>query len=180
MTGNRKVFGVAGWKNSGKTTLVTALVAEFAARGLKVSTVKHAHHQFDVDHPGRDSWKHRQAGASETVVISRVRWAIMHELRDEPEPSLNEVLEKISPCDLVLVEGYKHERHERIEILRDNAEDRPPLWPHDDGIVAIVSGTLPDDCPLPGFAPDRIDKIAGFIATRLGLVLPKKLSDAAE
>ena len=110
-----KIFGVTGWKNSGKTGLVERLVAEFIHRGLSVSTVKHAHHTFDVDHPGRDSYRHRVAGAKEVLLVSKNRWAIMHELRDEDEPNLAEILTKIEKVDLVIIEGFKRDRHPKIE-----------------------------------------------------------------
>ena len=104
-----KVIGVAGFKNAGKTTLVEKLVTELTARGHRISTVKHAHHSFDIDHEGRDSFRHRKAGAGEVAVVSRHRWAIIHELRDEVEPTLDEILSKLAPCDLVIVEGYKRD-----------------------------------------------------------------------
>ena len=108
-----KVIGVAGFKNAGKTTLVEKLVAELTRRGYRVSTVKHAHHSFDIDHEGRDSFRHRKAGASEVAVVSRHRWAIIHESREEAEPTLQEILAKLGPCDLVIVEGYKRDTHDK-------------------------------------------------------------------
>jgi len=119
MTAIGNVFGIVGWKNSGKTTLVEALVAEFARRGLRVSTIKHAHHEFDIDVPGKDSHRHRTAGASQVLIASRTRRALMSEIRDEPEPSLDELLRQLDPCDLVLVEGFKNGNHPKIEVLRD-------------------------------------------------------------
>ena len=112
---NTPVFGITGWKNSGKTTLVVRLVEEFTARGFRVSTVKHAHHAFDIDREGTDSHRHRVAGASEVALVSGRRWALMHELRDDDEPALGEILARLSPCDLVLIEGYKREAHAKIE-----------------------------------------------------------------
>ena len=111
-----RVFGLAGWSGSGKTTLMTALIPEFVARGLAVSTIKHAHHAFDIDQPGKDSWRHRQAGAREVIVASNRRWALMRELREAPEPSLDELLQKMSPVDLVHVEGFKRHPHPKIEV----------------------------------------------------------------
>ena len=113
------IFGIAGWKNSGKTTLVEALVREFCSRGLKVSTVKHAHHAFDIDTQGKDSHRHRMAGASEVLVASQSRWALIHELRFEEEAPLSELLQHLQPCDLVLVEGFKAEAYPKLEVLRE-------------------------------------------------------------
>lgn len=174
------IFGVTGWKNSGKTRMVANLVGEFTARGLKVSTVKHAHHTFDIDQEGRDSWQHRQAGASEVALVSRNRWALMHELRDEEEPSLDEILERLSPCDLVIVEGYKREDHPKIEMIRDTGEPRPAsnpmLWRQDPAIVLIGSEDPVEDCLLPRLAPGQVSEIADFILDWL----EKARSNAAE
>ncbi len=163
------VFGITGWKNSGKTVMTCALVAEFTRRGLKVATVKHAHHGFDVDHEGTDSFRHRAAGAGEVAIVSSRRWALMHEARDEAEPTLNEVLARLSPCDLVLVEGYKREGQPKIELRRREARETRPIAPEDPTIVAIVSDHQTDAGGLPVFAPDDIPFIADFIATHLGL-----------
>lgn len=114
----QKILGIVGWKNSGKTTLVEALVREMTARGLRVSTVKHAHHAFDIDVPGKDSYRHREAGAHEVIVASGQRWALMHELRNAPEPPLDALIAKLAPCDLVLVEGFKRGTHAKIEVAR--------------------------------------------------------------
>ena len=126
-----KLWGVAGWKNSGKTTLVTRLVSELAGRGFVVSTVKHAHHAFDIDKPGTDSHRHREAGAQEVMIVSGSRWALMHELRDEQEPPMIQAIERISPCDLILVEGYKRERHPKIEARRRESTRSGLLAPDD-------------------------------------------------
>ena len=109
-----RVFGLAGWSGSGKTTLMTALIPEFVSRGITLSTIKHAHHSFDIDQPGKDSWLHRQAGAREVMVASGQRWALMHELRGAAEPSLDDLLERMAEVDLVLVEGFKHHAHPKI------------------------------------------------------------------
>ena len=114
----QRVFGVTGWKNSGKTTLTERLVAELVRRGWRVSTVKHAHHEFDIDKQGTDSFRHRQAGAGEVAIVSANRWALMHELRDEAEPALATILERLAACDIVIVEGYKREPHRKIEVRR--------------------------------------------------------------
>jgi molybdopterin-guanine dinucleotide biosynthesis protein B len=139
-----RVAGIVGWHDSGKTTLMVALVAELVARGHRVSTVKHAHHGFDVDTPGKDSWKHREAGATEVMVGSAARWALMHELRGYPEPSLDALLATMSPVDLVLVEGFKHADHAKIEVYRAGL-DEPPLARGDATIVALAdAGATPD------------------------------------
>lgn len=133
-----KVLGVVGWSGSGKTTLIVKLIPLLAARGLRVATLKHAHHNFDVDLPGKDSYEHRRAGACEVIVSSSRRWAQMHELGDAPQPSLAQLLRRLSPCDLVLVEGFKTERHPKIEVLRE-ATGKSPLYPQDPQIVAVAS-----------------------------------------
>jgi molybdopterin-guanine dinucleotide biosynthesis protein B len=166
---SQRVIGIIGWKNSGKTTLTERLVAEFVARGLKVSTIKHAHHAFDIDQPGTDSFRHREAGAGEVAIVSGNRWALMHELRGESEPSLDEVLARLSPCDLVIVEGYKREGHLKIETRRRDAKDTRPLSADDPNIVAVASDhALPDE-NLPVFPIDDIAEMADFITSRLGL-----------
>jgi molybdopterin-guanine dinucleotide biosynthesis adapter protein len=160
---------VTGWKNSGKTTLVERLVSNLSARGLTVSTIKHAHHDFDVDQEGRDSWRHRKAGAFETAISSGVRWVLMHELRSEPEPSIDEILARMAPCDLILVEGYKQEPFDKIELLPRDSEARDPVWKTQSGVVAVAGELVPDDCPLPAFHPDAIGEIADFICAHLKL-----------
>jgi molybdopterin-guanine dinucleotide biosynthesis protein B len=150
-----KVIGLAGWSGAGKTTLLTRLIPHFIAEGLRVSVIKHAHHEFDVDVPGKDSWVHRQSGAAEVLVSSARRWALMHELRGAGEPKLPELLAKMSRVDLVLVEGFKREPHRKIEVHRA-ANGKPLLFPEDPGVVgiatdAVVETTLPvahlDDIP---------------------------------
>ncbi len=168
------VFGVTGWKNSGKTTMVTRLVDTFARRGLRVSTVKHAHHDFDIDAPGTDSFKHRQAGAQEVLIVSGNRWALMHELRDEPEPPMAEMLPLISPCDLIIMEGYKREGHPKLEVRRSAANRDRPLAPDDPSIVAVAADNDPDAGGLPLFDMDDIAGIADFIANHLGLPTPAR------
>ncbi|MXQ09588.1 molybdopterin-guanine dinucleotide biosynthesis protein B [Alphaproteobacteria bacterium GH1-50] len=163
-----KVWGVVGWKNSGKTGLMERLVTEFTGRGLTVSTVKHAHHVFDVDHPGKDSHRHRQAGATEVLLSSRKRWALMHELREEAEMPLETLLAKLSPVDLVLVEGYKRDQHPKVEAHR--AETGNPLIATDDPTVRAIasdSGAAADDRPT--FDLNDTVAIADFIAKELGL-----------
>ena len=145
-----KVIGLAGWSGAGKTTLLTRLIPHFNAQGLRVSVIKHAHHQFDVDVPGKDSWRHREAGAAEVLVASSNRWALMHELRGAAEPRLPDLLSKLSAVDLVVVEGFKREPHRKIEVHRA-ANDKPLLFPDDPGIVGIATDvaveTTAADCP---------------------------------
>src|SRR3954469_15033905 len=133
-----KVIGIAGWSGAGKTTLLTRVIPLLAARGLRVSTIKHAHHAFDIDQPGKDSHMHRQAGATEVLISSANRFALMHELRGEPELALGALLARLSPVDLVLVEGFKHEAHPKLEVYRASV-GKPLLAPDDSNIVAIAS-----------------------------------------
>ncbi len=133
-----KVFGIAGWSGSGKTTLLEKLIPALIARGLKVSVIKHAHHGFDIDKPGKDSWRHREAGAAEVMLACGTRWALMHECRAEPEPQLAELLARLAPCDLVLVEGFKQEPVPKLEVHRP-ANGKPPLFAERDDIVAVAS-----------------------------------------
>jgi molybdopterin-guanine dinucleotide biosynthesis protein B len=154
-----RVFGVTGWKNAGKTTLVERLVAELVRRGWTVNTVKHAHHDADVDQPGRDSYRHRVAGAKEVALVGGHRYAIM---REQEEPTLNEVLARLAPADLVLVEGYKREAHPKIEV-RSGTGSGEPMAPRDPTIVAIAADTKPTDTSLPWFRRDDIAAIADFI-----------------
>lgn len=166
---NRNVFGVTGWKNSGKTTLVVALVTELTRRGYTVATVKHAHHDFDIDKEGTDSHRHRQAGAREVAIVSDRRWALMHELRDEAEPRLEDILARLSPADIVLVEGYKRDAHKKIEARRLDARSREPLAPGDPNIVAIASDHAIEGEPLPVFDIDDIAAMADLIERTAGL-----------
>lgn len=135
-----KVFGITGWKNSGKTTLVVKLVEHFTAQGLRVATVKHAHHDFDIDIPNTDSYRHRKAGAQEVIVVSLRRWAIIHELEEAPEPELPQLLDKLSPVDLVLIEGYKIESHPKLQVMRTTEPNSlQPMSEQAASIVAIAS-----------------------------------------
>jgi molybdopterin-guanine dinucleotide biosynthesis protein MobB len=163
------LFGVTGWKNSGKTGLMERLVNELTGRGLTISTVKHAHHSFDVDHPGRDSFRHRQAGATEVLLVSRNRWALMHELRGAEEPPLVDLLDKLAPADLVLIEGYKTNPHPKIEAHRE-ATRQALIAPQDLSIVAVASDSVGAVEPLSGARPvfdlDDTVGIADFILER--------------
>jgi molybdopterin-guanine dinucleotide biosynthesis adapter protein len=164
----QRVIGVAGFKNAGKTTLVEKLVQALSVRGHVIATVKHAHHSFDIDQEGRDSFRHRKAGAMEVAVVSRHRWAIMHEARGEPEPSLNDILAKLGPCDLVIVEGYKRDGHDKIEV-RNIMLDHPPLAGDDKTIVAIAANGVIASPPVPVFDRDDVAALAAFIERHAGL-----------
>ncbi|MEL7261340.1 MAG: molybdopterin-guanine dinucleotide biosynthesis protein B [Pseudomonadota bacterium] len=162
-----KIFGVVGWKNAGKTGLMERLVAEITARGLSVSTVKHAHHSFDVDHPGKDSHRHRVAGAHEVLLASRQRVALMQELRGADEPSLEALLARLSPVDLVLVEGYKRDAHPKVEAHR--AETGNPLIAPDDPTVRAVASDVPLTLDRPVFDLNDTRAIADFVLAEVGL-----------
>ncbi|MEK0083871.1 molybdopterin-guanine dinucleotide biosynthesis protein B [Benzoatithermus flavus] len=161
-----QVFGVVGWKNNGKTTLVVRLVEHLTGRGLRVSTVKHAHHEVELDQPGKDTWRHREAGAQEVVLATARRFAIVHELRGAPEPSLDELLARLAPCDLVLVEGFKRFAHPKLEVHR-RARGTPLLAREDPSIVALATDEPFPDLPLPQFDLDDVAGIAAFILERM-------------
>ncbi len=163
-----KLWGVTGWKNSGKTGLVQRLVAEFAARGLTVSTVKHAHHSFDIDKPGKDSFVHREAGATEVLLSSRKRWALMHEMRGEEELDLDALLAKLAPVDLVLIEGFKRGAHPKVEAHRPETR-QPLIAPTNPTIRAVASTAAPETGGVPLLHLDDTCGIADFIAAELGL-----------
>jgi molybdopterin-guanine dinucleotide biosynthesis adapter protein len=156
-----KVIGLAGWSGAGKTTLLTRLIPHFIAQGLRVSVIKHAHHEFDVDVPGKDSWVHRQSGAAEVLVSSSRRWALMHELRGAIEPKLPELLARLSRVDLVLIEGFKREPHRKIEVYRA-ANGKPALFPDDPDIVGIATDSKLET-RLPVAHLDDIEAIASMI-----------------
>jgi molybdopterin-guanine dinucleotide biosynthesis adapter protein len=162
-----RIFGLAGWSGSGKTTLMTALIPEFVARGITVSTIKHAHHAFDIDQPGKDSWRHREAGASEVMIVSQRRWALMHELRDEPEPTLEALLPRITPVDLLLIEGFKRHSHPKIEVYRPSL-GKPALHPDDPFVVAVASDERLGELNLPCLPLNRPAVIADFILQHEG------------
>ena len=163
-----KVFGLAGWSGSGKTTLVVRLIPALVARGLRVSTLKHAHHNFDVDKPGKDSYEHRQAGATEVLVTSGRRWALMHELRDAPEPTIEDLLPRMTAVDLLLIEGFKRQSHAKLEVHRP-ALGKPLLCPEDPHIVAVASDAPLPQVSLPRLDLDDIEAIADFIIDHCGL-----------
>ena len=164
----QKVLGIAGYKNAGKTTLTANLVAELTRRGHTVSTIKHAHHHFDLDHPGRDSYRHREAGAQEVAIVSRNRWALIHELREEDEPPMEEMLAKLAPCDIVIIEGYRHGKIPKIEAVNEEM-DHPRLAGADENVVAVsTNGDLASE-PVPAFNRDDIPAIADFVSELTGL-----------
>jgi molybdopterin-guanine dinucleotide biosynthesis protein B len=156
-----KIFGFAGWSGSGKTTLIEKLIPRFVKRGMRVSLIKHAHHTFDVDQPGKDSYRHRHAGASEILVTSSRRWVLMHELHGEPEPSFDEQLKHLSPCDLLLVEGFKYAPIPKLEVWREETGE-PLLHPNDSHIVAVASDRR-IETRLPRFDLNDRDAIEDFI-----------------
>ena len=162
-----RLYGVTGWKNAGKTGLMERLVAEITRRGHSVSTVKHAHHTFDVDHPGKDSYRHRHAGAHEVILSSRNRVALMQELRQQDEPTLAALLARLSPVDLVLIEGYKRDTHPKIEAHRAAAEN--PLIAPGDPTIRAVASDVPLDLDRPVFDLDDTAAIADFILAEVGL-----------
>lgn len=169
---NPKIFGITGWKNSGKTTMTCKLIEEFVKRGYKVASIKHAHHTFDVDHEGTDSHSHRMAGAGEVAITSAKRWAIMHEMAGSEEPTLAEILEKLSPCDIVLIEGYKKENHPKIETIRMEFRRDHAIWKEDKTIVAIATDGTEDDCALPKYTQEAISDIADMISDTIKLGKP--------
>ena len=158
------VFGIAGYSGAGKTTLLERLIPVFTARGLRVAIIKHAHHGFDLDTPGKDSWRHREAGAEQVLMLSGQRWVLMHELRGAPEPTLEQQLALLAPCDIVLIEGFKAAPVPKIEIRRA-AHGKPPLWPDNPHIVAVASDQVLSDLPvhLGAFHLDDVGAMADFI-----------------
>ena len=165
--GAMKIFGITGWSGSGKTTLIEQIVPRLVKKGLVVSLIKHAHHGFDVDHPGKDSYRHRHAGCTEVLVSSANRWVVMHELRGAPEPTLDEQVRRISPCDLLLIEGYKRYPMPKLEVWRSE-NGKPFLHPEDEHIVALATD-VPRPGKLPCFDLDDHDGIAEFVLGFNGL-----------
>jgi molybdopterin-guanine dinucleotide biosynthesis protein B len=161
-----KVFGIAGYSGSGKTTLLERMIPVFILEGLRISVVKHAHHRFDVDRPGKDSYRHREAGAAEVLISGGERWVLMHELRGAPEPTLDQLLNKFSPCDIVLVEGFKSQPFPKLEVHRQ-AAGKPLLFPSDPDIVAIATDE-PLDTALPQLDVNYPEAVAVFIMNYFG------------
>lgn len=163
-----RLIGLAGWSGSGKTTLTSRLLPALIARGLTVSTMKHAHHSFDIDQPGKDSYVHRMAGASEVLVASANRWALMHEHRGASEPGAAELIRHMTPVDLLLIEGFKREPHPKLEVYRQ-PNGKPLLHPEDPHIVAVASDVPLPQSPLPVLLIDDIAGIAAFVIRHCGL-----------
>ena len=162
-----RVFGLAGWSGSGKTTLIAGVIPYLVQRGVTVSTVKHAHHGFDIDQPGKDSWKHRTAGATEVMVASGTRWALLHELRGAPEPDLEELATRLAPVDLLIVEGFKRHRHPKMEIIRPSL-GKPRLYQEDRAILAValakpLAASEAAALSLPSFPLEAVGEIAEFV-----------------
>lgn len=162
------LIGIAGWKNSGKTTMAERLIAEFSARGLTVASIKHAHHAFQVDEGTADSARHRRAGAQQVAIVSGARWALIRELKDTPEPSLDDILAKLDPCDIVVIEGYKRAPIRKIEVRRAGTLSREPLADGDRNVVAIAADHAVEGARVPVFSLDDIRAIADLV-----LALPR-------
>jgi len=173
-----EIFGIAGWSGSGKTTLLQKLIPNLTGRGLTVSTIKHAHHHFDIDKPGKDSFEHRAAGASEVMITSAQRWALMHEMGDADEPTLREIAGHMSPVDLLLVEGFKHESHAKLEVHR-SANAKPLLQPDDPHIVMVISDLVLPEVSVPVLHIDDVEGVARFIVDHCGLARAAGLEGAA-
>jgi molybdopterin-guanine dinucleotide biosynthesis protein MobB len=163
-----RIFGIVGWKNNGKTTLVVRLVERLIASGIRVSTIKHAHHQCDVDQPGKDSFRHREAGATEVMLATSKRWMLVHELRDEPEPELDALLAKLQPVDLVIVEGFKRHPHPKIEVHR-RERGTPLLALEDPSVVAVASDEPVAGCPVPVIGLNDVEAAMEIVLRTLGL-----------
>ncbi len=163
-----KIIGLAGWSGSGKTSLMVRLLPELVGRGLTVSTMKHAHHAFDVDKPGKDSFEHRQAGATEVLVTSANRWALMHELRGAPEAEMEALLARMTPVDLLLIEGFKHHAHDKLEVFRRDV-GKPLLCVSDPRIVAVASDAAVPEARVPVIDLDDTHAIADFVVAHCGL-----------
>ena len=167
-----KIFGLAGWSGAGKTSLMVRLLPELVGRGLSVSTMKHAHHAFDVDTPGKDSFEHRRAGATEVLVTSANRWALMHELRGAPEAHMEELVARMTPVDLLLIEGFKHHAHDKLEVFRRDM-GKPLLCVADPRVVAVASDGAVPEARVPVIALDETRAIADFIVAHCSLARAK-------
>ena len=167
-----KIFGLAGWSGAGKTSLIVRLMPELVGRGLAVSTMKHAHHAFDIDTPGKDSYEHRQAGASEVLVTSANRWALMHEHRGAPEATVEELIAHMTPVDLLIIEGFKQHAHDKLEVFRHGI-GKPLLCVDDPRIVAVASDAPVAEARVPVIALDDTRAIADFITAHCGLARGK-------
>jgi molybdopterin-guanine dinucleotide biosynthesis protein B len=163
-----KIFGIVGMSGSGKTELLVKLIPELAARGLEVSTIKHTHHNVEVDQPGKDSYRHRKSGAKQVLVASAGRWSLIRELRDAPEPTLAELIEKLEPVDLLLIEGFKRESHAKMEVFRHD-HDQELLAPGDDKIVAVATDGPIDGLSVPLIDLNDVAAVADFIVSHTGI-----------
>lgn len=163
------VIGIAGWKNSGKTTLAVKLIGELKRRGYRIASIKHAHHEADIDHEDTDTYRHRVAGAAEVALVTGVRWALIHELQEEAEPTLAEILAKLSPADIVVVEGYKWEAIPKIEVRRQAASQKGAMAPSDPHIIGVATDSPDDQTTLPQFNLDDVVAIADFVVGYLDL-----------
>lgn len=163
------VIGIVGWKNSGKTTLAVGLIGELRHRGYRVASVKHAHHEADIDREGTDTFRHRAAGATEVALVTAARWAIIHELREEREPTLADILSKLAPADIVVVEGYKREPVPKIEVRRRAVAEKGAMAPNDPHVIAIATDDPNDRAEIPVFRLDDVAAITGFLVRRFNL-----------
>ncbi len=163
-----KAFGLVGWSGSGKTTLLTLLIPELIGRGLSVSTIKHTHHRFDIDKPGKDSHEHRVAGATEVLITGSERWALLHENRDAPEPSMDELIARMAKVDLVLIEGFKSYSHDKLEVHRPSV-GKPLLALEDDSVVAVASDETVEGIDLPFLDLNDVAAVADFVIGYCGL-----------
>lgn len=165
-----KIFGLAGWSGSGKTTLMVHLLPELVGRGLTISTVKHAHHDFEIDRPGKDSYEHREAGATEVMVTGGKRWALMHEIREQAEPSVAELMRHMSPVDLLMIEGFKNHDHPKLEVFRA-VTGKPLICKQDPRIVAVASDEALGGLDIPRLDLNNVPAIADFIIDHCELVV---------
>jgi len=172
-----RIIGLAGWSGAGKTTLIAKLIPGILGRGLRVSTLKHAHHAFDVDRPGKDSYEHRMAGATEVLVVSEKRFALMHELRGEAEPRLADLLAKLAPVDLVIIEGWKREPHPKLEVFRASV-GKPLIHPDDPHVVAIASDVPLPNAKVPRVSLDDTVAIIDILLARAAPLAPGRLGAA--
>ena len=163
-----KIFGLVGWSGSGKTTLMAQLIPAIIRRGHSVSTMKHTHHGFDMDKPGKDSYKHREAGATEVAVLSSVRWALLHELRGHDEPTVEDMLDRMAPVDLVLIEGFKSHDHPKIEVFRPSTRE-DMVQPNEPSIVAVATDEDVGDITVPTLDMNDVEAVADFVLAHVGL-----------
>lgn len=174
-----RTFGLIGWSGSGKTTLMVQLLPELISRGLTVSTMKHTHHHFDIDKPGKDSYEHRAAGAKEVMIASSRRWALVHELRDEPEADMEDMIAQMTPVDLLLIEGFKSHRHAKLEVFRPST-GKSMLCGTDPTVVAVASDESLPELEIPRLDLNNVKAIADFIVAQCGLLQDQRTGDGAD